>query len=75
MVKSNNDFDEKRVKALQQQLYIYASDLQKTASLFMQMLSMFMDDIKLLTKEETLTYLHSRVAHIHKKYRVITMIF
>ena len=27
--KRNNDFDEKRVKALQQQLYMYASDLQK----------------------------------------------
>ena len=29
--KRNNDFDEKRVKALQQQLYMYASDLQKNS--------------------------------------------
>ena len=65
--KSNNDFDEKRVKALQQQLYMYASDLQKQLLLFMQMLSMFMDDIKLLTKEETLTYLHSQVSPYTQK--------
>ena len=65
--KDNSEFDEKRTKALQQQLYIYASDLQKTASLFMQMLSMFMDDIKLLNKEETLTYLHSQVSPYTQK--------
>ena len=65
--KGNNEFDEKRVKALQQQLYMYASDLQKTASLFMQMLSMYMDNIKLLNKEETLTYLHSQVSPYTQK--------
>ena len=65
--KGNSDFDEKRIKALQQQLYIYASDLQKTASLFMQMLSMFMDTIQPLTKEETLTYLHSQVSPYTQK--------
>ena len=67
LVKGDSEFDEKRTKALQQQLYMYASDLQKTASLFMQMLSMYMDDIKLLNKEETLTYLHSQSKPIYSK--------
>lgn len=33
----------------------------------MQMLSMYMDDIKLLNKEETLTYLHSQVSPYTQK--------
>ena len=41
----------------------------------MQMLSMYMDDIKLLNKEETLTYLHSQVSPYTQKSLVITMIF